>query len=365
MITIKKNEIPQQLKMSTVVLYGAGFAGRQCRKILNEQSIDVEFFVDDDGAKWGKNVEGLVVYSYEDLVKYCNGEEKVNVILTSIYGVQISKKLKKIPNITIYEMYDWYTERVMPERYGEKIYSDEELKAYKENVEKLIPHLSDKESVEVLENLYQYMISGNIDYISKISSSEEQYFIKQVLEYFGEKEISLVDAGAYEGELSRAILELNLNIQKWYCFETNKDNYEQMSINAAKNSYKGEQICINKGLWEEQTVMYVSGQGTSSKVVKEADEESAVEMETIDNYFKDKHVDLIKMDIEGAETSALKGGLEVIKRDRPVLAISIYHSIEDYYEIMKILLAELKEYNYYIRHHSMVFCETVLYAIPK
>jgi hypothetical protein len=109
----------------------------------------------------------------------------------------------------------------------------------------------------------------------------------------------------------------------------------------------------------------VEGSGASSKVVDGGEEQDVVEMTTIDEYFKDIHIDLVKMDIEGAETNALNGGLEVIKRDRPVLAISIYHSIEDYYEIMKILIRELQDYKYYVRHHSLVFCETVLYAIPK
>ena len=70
------------------------------------------------------------------------------------------------------------------------------------------------------------------------------------------------------------------------------------------------------------------------------------------------------MDIEGAEYYALKGGLKVIKRDRPCLAISIYHSLEDYYRIPEMLMEELKNYAFIVRHHSFVFSETVLYCIP-
>lgn len=35
---------------------------------------------------------------------------------------------------------------------------------------------------------------------------------------------------------------------------------------------------------------------------------------------------------------ALEGGVGVIRRDNPLLAISIYHSVEDYYRIMQFLL---------------------------
>ena len=188
------------------------------------------------------------------------------------------------------------------------------------------------------------MKTGDINYIYEVSSAEEQYFIKEVLEYFGERAFSIIDAGAYEGELIRAISELNLNVKEWYCFETNKENYEKLAEHAGENNFKGKQICVHKGLWNKNTSLHVFGSGTSSKV-----EEGEYQGNTVD--------------IEGAEMNALKGGMKVIKRDRPVLAVSIYHSLEDYYEILKLLLKELSNYKYYVRHHSMVFCETVLYAI--
>ena len=365
MITITKHNIPEELKKFPTILYGAGFAGRQCRKILKKEFVEVVFFVDDDITKWGKCIEELSVHSYEELAEYCSKEEHVNVILTSIYGVPISKRVEKINNVIIYEMYDWYTEVVMPERFGEKIYDEVSLKKYKDNIENLKEYLSDDKSYTIFQNLYQYMITGNINYIYEISTVEEQYFIKEVREYFKDKAFSIVDAGAYEGDLVRAILDMNLNVKEWFCFETNKKNYEQLVKNSYENNFKGKQICINEGLWNENVLLYVQGEGTSSKVVEEKSEKEAVKMTTIDEYFKDIHIDLVKMDIEGAELNALKGGIEVIKRDRPILAISIYHSIEDYYNIMKLLISELQNYKYYIRHHSMVFCETVLYAIPK
>ena len=39
------------------------------------------------------------------------------------------------------------------------------------------------------------------------------------------------------------------------------------------------------------------------------------------------------MDIEGAELPALKGAERSIKRYRPNLAISIYHSLDDFLDI--------------------------------
>jgi FkbM family methyltransferase len=53
---------------------------------------------------------------------------------------------------------------------------------------------------------------------------------------------------------------------------------------------------------------------------------------TIDGFvrrFSLARVDFIKMDIEGAESDAMTGACETIRRFRPRLAISAYHSLDD------------------------------------
>ena len=70
------------------------------------------------------------------------------------------------------------------------------------------------------------------------------------------------------------------------------------------------------------------------------------------------------MDVEGAELESLKGAQKVIQRDKPKLAICIYHKPEDMVEIPLYIKELIPEYKLYIRHHSNYIFETVLYAIP-
>ena len=72
---------------------------------------------------------------------------------------------------------------------------------------------------------------------------------------------------------------------------------------------------------------------------------------------------MIKMDIEGSELEALKGSKKVIQRDKPRLAICIYHKPEDMTEIPLYIKELVPEYKLYIRHHSNAGTETVLYAV--
>ena len=88
-----------------------------------------------------------------------------------------------------------------------------------------------------------------------------------------------------------------------------------------------------------------------------------IPVDTIDDLCSAEKVTYIKMDIEGSEMQALRGAKNVICRDKPRLAISIYHRPEDYFEIPFYIKKLVPEYKLYIRHHRFTKNDTVCYAI--
>jgi hypothetical protein len=68
------------------------------------------------------------------------------------------------------------------------------------------------------------------------------------------------------------------------------------------------------------------------------------------------------MDIEGAEFAALEGAENIIKMQKPRLAISVYHKPEDIITIPNLLLKYNKDYKFKLRHYSCCEYDTVLYA---
>lgn len=376
MKTLKNIDIPKEIQGKSLYLYGAGYTARICLKVLKNAGFGIKALIDDDILKQGTLVDSYTVLSYEEFVDKCKKEGEVYVILTSIYGKQIYNRLSSISNVVICEMYEWYMEILDAQGIScEKSLDDVELEGYKRNTDMLKPYLKDEESRSVYDGIYQYFKTNKIQYLVDICTEEETYFIHEVKEYFRDRRINLVDVGAYEGELLRAIISSSINVKTWFCFELEKDNFERLKENIKKNPLSDSMNCIieNLGLWNQKKRMQVLNQGTASKVSEQAQAEEmfdgreaeTCEMETIDNYFRNIKVDMIKMDIEGAEMQALEGGIHTIKRDRPLLAISIYHYVKDYYRIMQFLMDNLDEYSYYIRQHALIYGETILYAIPQ
>lgn len=93
-----------------------------------------------------------------------------------------------------------------------------------------------------------------------------------------------------------------------------------------------------------------------------------IKTKSIDDLVKERgleKVDFIKMDIEGSELAALKGAKRTICQYKPNLAICIYHKIEDFYMIPKYIKQIVPEYKLYVKHHTDMEWETVLYASVK
>lgn len=120
---------------------------------------------------------------------------------------------------------------------------------------------------------------------------------------------------------------------------------------------------VPKGLWNETAILSFETNGSESKIVSNESSEIKVPVISLDEYLDGDPVTFIKMDIEGSELNAIKGASETIRKYKPKLAVSVYHKPEDIIEIPKLLLELNKEYRFWIRHYSLSWFDTVLYAI--
>ena len=159
---------------------------------------------------------------------------------------------------------------------------------------------------------------------------------------------------------------------KVYSFEFIPDNIQLFDINISLNPNLVNRIKLvsNPVSNVSGDTIYYKNNGPGSKVMLEPFEGQTGTTTTITvDDFVTKHsiakVDFIKMDIEGAELLALQGAINTIKKYRPKLAITIYHSMEDFINIPKWIMDLNLGYELFIGHYTIHAEETVCFAKLK
>lgn len=230
-----------------------------------------------------------------------------------------------------------------------------------ERIKRITEFFNDEESKKTFNKMINFRQTGKkSDYISH--GRKTQYFINDFFTY-GKNEV-FIDCGAFDGDIVEKFLKLpNMEYEQIIVFEPNVRNFKLI-----EKKFNSQKITlINAGVYSKDCELYLLDYQDGSLVSETstgAKEETIVKVKAIDNLNILKKVTFIKMDVEGAEIEALKGAKNTILRDKPRLAISIYHSDEDMLRIAEWVHATVPEYKLYCRHHSIypfVF-ETVLYA---
>lgn len=187
-----------------------------------------------------------------------------------------------------------------------------------------------------------------------------QYFSPDFMTY-GENEV-FVDVGCCDLNSSLEIRKYCGHLKKIYAFEPDPDNYSVCLERKQRYAFDAVEL-LPVGAWSEPTELCFNARNDGGSHICN---EGGVRISAvpIDNVIDpaDK-VTMLKMDIEGSELEALKGARKIIQRDKPKLAICIYHKPEDMVEIPLYIKQLVPDYRLYIRHHSNTNLETVLYAI--
>lgn len=187
-----------------------------------------------------------------------------------------------------------------------------------------------------------------------------QYFSPDFMRW--EDEEILIDAGCLDLSSSLLFKQYCNHVKKVYAFEPDPKNYQICVARKEENACLEVEI-LPFGVWSEQSELQFDASNDGSSHVC-SDGSIHIPVMPIDKIVdpEDK-ITLIKMDVEGAELEGLKGAQETIRRNKPKLAICIYHKPQDMVEIPLYIKTLVPEYKLYVRHHSNAASETVLYAV--
>lgn len=266
------------------------------------------------------------------------------------------------------------------------ILNKERKEKYKSSFDRILKMFSNEEDKSLFEMLYKIRtneLDVNLleDYFleSPVNKYHTYCLIKkQYLDKINKNEVkNLFDIGFHDGFNVIAYNKLLPNLSKIYGFEVIYDVVRKKYLEDFLPQDKLKIVPLALGDCNKELNFYINRNHLPGSFVSEITpskinmgtnfEHRIVNVTTIDNFCEEGGIqpDFIKMDIEGAEMAALLGGIKTIQECRPQLAISIYHSVDDFIDIPVYLDRNLKNYHYAIGHYSAWLPETVLYAIPE
>ena len=125
------------------------------------------------------------------------------------------------------------------------------------------------------------------------------------------------------------------------------------------------------GLWDKKAEIMINDTAEQGLSVFNAGRDKA-NLTDLDSFVRENKIKtgFIKADIEGSGVEALRGMAETIRRDSPVLNLSIYHSPKEFFELKPLLDEITVGLNYKItieKHFPFVDrnFDVAVFAAPK
>ena len=219
--------------------------------------------------------------------------------------------------------------------------------------------LSDDWSKQTLIAYLKLCITHDPAHIYKFAR-KYQYFNELTKDILSDAQGSYVDCGTYRGDTIEKYIGVGGKYDKIFAIEADPQNFIELEKFIRTKGYKNV-LPLNCGAGDMNGVLYFNMQASKASSFSKSGIEVAVKK--IDTLVGDEKIKFIKMDIEGSELSALKGAELTIKRDKPALAICVYHKAEDLITIPQFIKSLHEDYKFYLVPHSLISStEFVLYA---
>lgn len=338
-------------KNKDVYIFGAGNVGKEVLKKAKNygSSWNIKGFLDNDQSKTGTMIDELKVAGVNELPQ--NVEDHIILICTMQPGI-IANQLHSL-GIDNYWSSVWMDDTMHDFLLQDSIDTFE--------VSRLKEILYDEKSKNLLDTLVQKRKAGFMDY-TDIQDSGTEYFIDEF--FTKDNDEVFIDCGAYDGDTIVEFCSWTENqFKAVYSFEPDTVILQKIKSNIPQ--YDQRIHLIPKGVYFHKTTLSFMNTDNiySGHVVEKADNMGCnmIECIALDEEINEK-VTFIKMDIEGSEIPALNGAKNIILRDKPKLAICIYHKPDDLWKIPLMLKEWVPEYRMHIRHYGRRYYGTVLYA---
>lgn len=347
---------------SKIALYGAGSAGRDMARALVGAGYPVSCFLD-CAAQTGAVLDGFPLLHPDD-VSLAPTRGQVHVLISifnptvDVAPLAASLKSAGWRSVTSFvEIHRRFPELgprywlVSPDFYTGKM--SEILSAHE--------IWADDKSRELYEACFKFRLNGDCQFLP--SPDPRQYFPPDVPS--ATLPLRMIDCGAFNGDTLKALEQSNLNTGAIAAFEPDMTNFA--ALLEVRQSPFFDKVDIT--LWpcgvsaRTGQLRFSSGHGAGSSLARDGAE--TIQCVALDDSLSSFHPTFLKMDIEGAEFDALHGAASLIKKNRPNLAVCVYHFPHDIWRIPALLQSWNLGYRFYLRSHAFNGFDMVLYAVSR
>lgn len=372
---VNSDEYFENLKEKTIICWGAGSKGKQTVQLLADKGIYPVAFCDNNPRLVGEYINGIPIYNYEVIrekyKKYC-------ICITATLGnaVEISKMLKLQGETNEISF------MANPFKAENKFLDTSEVISNSKEYEESYRALEDEKSREIFINFLNWKITGN-QYLTYGETETDWFgfFDREIIPK--RNDYCYLDVGAYTGDTIVRFLALeNGKYNRIIAFEPDDNNFDRLN-SLIENGRIERIMCLKQGLWSEngELVFYMrNGEETyeSSNFFRAVDvtlsnslngggKAETVAVRTLDSYLDEivdeEHI-LLKIDTLASEGEIIKGGLELIRKKKPVIIMEYGTHSEHISDMIPLMKGLRNDYKFFLRQkHTGDNSRTALFAV--
>ena len=316
-----------------VAVYGMGNGADKLFAFLEQQGIRPACVFASDEFVRGQQFRGYPVLRYEQAAAQYG---KMNILLA--FATDLPPVMAHIREIA--EKMPLFCQSFSVA--GEDCATRQFLEENAGQIEQAYAALADEASREVFRGVAEFQLTGRLSVLDAVSQPRSQSLALLGLS----KEEIYADLGAYRGDTLLEFLELAGDYRQIFAVEPDAKNF-------AKLKALIERLNLRHVVAKHNAVSDVAGQvafgspgGRSSAIGRGKGEVLALPLLELTH---GQIPTYLKMDIEGAESAALRGMEGVLAAHAPKMLISAYHRIWDYFALPLQILRAQPGYRIYLR----------------
>ena len=228
--------------------------------------------------------------------------------------------------------------------------------AHESDFARLRAMLDDERSRDMLDQILRFRRSGKLADCPEASLTDE-YTPADLPRYAGP--LRVVDCGAFTGVAIHKLIGAGYALDTVVAFEPDMTSFRTL---ASRNFPANKTLCLPLGTWSETTQLRFASDGSMGSALSDSGEVT-IQCVAIDDVLHGEPVNLLKLDVEGAEIHTLNGMQRIIRDQRPNLLLSAYHTPGHLYEIADLVASWDLGYRFHLRVHEYNTFGVVLYCL--